>query len=162
MKHSEFIFSEIKEADKDLVSFFISKNWGSTFIISKGIKHNAADLPGFICRKHSEIVGLITYNICHDDCEIVTLNCEINNLEIGSELVKKVTNIAKANKCKKVWLVTTNDNTNAIRFYQKRGFEWTGFYKDAVKESRKLKPEIPEIGFDNIPVKHEIELEYLI
>lgn len=52
-----------------------------------------------------------------------------------------------------------NDNLHAIRSFQKRGFEWVGFYKDSVNESRKLKPEIPEFGEDDIPIKHEIEFE---
>ena len=53
-----------------------------------------------------------------------------------------------------------NDNSNAIRFYQKRGFEWIGFYKNTINVSRKIKPELPEFGIDHIPIKHEIEFEY--
>ena len=47
-----------------------------------------------------------------------------------------------------------------IPIYQKRGFEWGGFHKDAMLESRKLKPEIPEYGEDGIPIKHELEFEF--
>lgn len=48
----------------------------------------------------------------------------------------------------------------ALRFYQRYGFEWVAFYKDEIKKSRKLKPEIPEFGNDGIPIKHEIEFEF--
>ena len=160
MIDSDFKISEISLDDKDLVSKLISNHWGSIFVISKGYKHNAAELPGFICRRNNDMVGLITYNISDNECEIVTLNCEINNKGIVTELINKVIKIAKLNNCRKVWLVTTNDNINAIKFYQKWGFEWIGFHKDAIQESRKLKPEIPELGIDNIPIKHEIEFEY--
>lgn len=34
------------------------------------------------------------------------------------------------------------------------------FYRNSVEKSRKIKPEIPETGNDNIPIFHEIELEY--
>jgi RimJ/RimL family protein N-acetyltransferase len=82
------------------------------------------------------------------------------NKGLGTQLVNKVIDEAKANGCHSVWLITTNDNSKAMRFYQKGGFEMVGFYKNGMHESRKLKPEIPEVGFDDIPIKHEIEFEY--
>ena len=45
---------------------------------------------------------------------------------------------------------------------QKFGFEWVAFYQNAIRESRKLKPEIPQYGNDGIPIKHEIEFEYIL
>lgn len=80
------------------------------------------------------------------DCEIITLNSKVKNNGLGTRLVNKAIDTAKVNHCKSVWLITTNDNTHAIRFYQKKGFERVGFYKDAMKESRKLKPEIGAVA----------------
>ena len=40
-----------------------------------------------------------------------------------------------------------------------RGFRTVAVHSDAVSESRKLKPEIPEIGIDGIPIRDEIEME---
>ena len=50
-------------------------------------------------------------------------------------------------------------NLNALQFYQKRGFDIVKLHINAVKQSRKIKPEIPLIGFNGIPIRHEIELE---
>lgn len=61
----------------------------------------------------------------------------------------------------KQWL-TTNDNINAIRFYQKRGFDMARFYHNALNVSRKLKSQIPIIGDNGIPLQHEIEFEYCL
>jgi len=160
MNKFDFKISEIESDDKILITNFITDSWGSSISVSKWKVHNTASLPGFICRENDKINGLITYNIENNECEIVTLDSEINNKGLGTKLVNKVLDKAKENNCKRVWLITTNDNSNAIRFYQKRGFEWVGFYKDAVKVSRKIKPEIPEFGNDKIPIKHEIEFEY--
>ena len=66
---------------------------------------------------------------------------------------------ARKQNCKRVFLITTNDNMHALRFYQRRGFELVALYRDAVKESRRLKPSIPLTGFDDIPIRDEIELE---
>jgi ribosomal protein S18 acetylase RimI-like enzyme len=156
----DFQINPIQTDQRDTIKSFITKNWGSHMVVSKGQVHNVTELPGFISIKDGQITGLITYNILKKECEIVTLDSKRKNLGIGTQLIDKVLEVAKHHKCKRVWLITTNDNIKAIRFYQKRGFEWIGFYKDSIQESRKLKPEIPEFGFNNLPVKHEIEFEF--
>lgn len=68
----------------------------------------------------------------------------------------------KERKLQKIILVTTNDNINAIRFYQKTGFDMAHLFRNALDISRKLKPEIPLIGENVIPLRHEIEFELLL
>jgi hypothetical protein len=46
-----------------------------------------------------------------------------------------------------------------LRFYQRYGFDLVGVHRNAVAGSRALKPSIPEIGLDGIPIRHELELE---
>jgi len=162
MKSIDFHINEIKREDKPLVSSFISENWGSPIVITKGKTHNTMDLSGFIYKSNDKIIGLITYKIEDDECEIVSLDSKLENKGLGTSLINKVIEYARKVRCKRIWLITTNDNTKAIRYYQKRGFEWIGYYQDSVMESRKLKPEIPEFGFDNIPIKHEIEFELML
>lgn len=162
MDNSELKITETRKEDSPLIVSFITKSWGSQMSVSKGKILNIADLPGFICKKDKDIQGLITYHIDGKNCEIVTLNSLINNRGLATQLINKVIDKAKINNCERVWLITSNDNAKAIRFYQKRGFEWIGFYKNSMDESRKLKPEIPELGNDNIPIKHEIEFEIIL
>ncbi|HEX7715028.1 MAG TPA: GNAT family N-acetyltransferase, partial [Bacillota bacterium] len=64
--------------------------------------------------------------------------------------------------CQRLWLITTNDNLAAIRFYQLRGFVLVALHRDAIAQSRKLKPEIPLRGIDGIPIRDEIELEVVL
>jgi hypothetical protein len=62
----------------------------------------------------------------------------------------------------RVWLVTTNDNLDALRFYQRRGFRIAQVRPGAVDETRKtLKPSIAEVGDFGIPIRDEIVLERL-
>lgn len=158
----DFQINPVNKDQRNIIKLFITENWGSPIIVAKGRAHNVIDLPGFISLQDGQVLGLVTYHISEKECEIVTLDCQIRNLGLGTQLVDKVLEVAKFNKCIRVWLITTNDNTQAIRFYQKRGFLWVGFFENAVENSRKIKPEIPELGNDDIPIKHEIELEYLI
>jgi N-acetylglutamate synthase-like GNAT family acetyltransferase len=143
-----------------MIASFIADSWGSPMSVSKGRIYDTTQLPGFICRRDNKVIGLLTYNIENKDCEIITLNSLLNDQGLATQLIDRVIDKAKIYDCKRVWLITTNDNTNALRFYQKRGFEWIGFSKDSMNDSRKLKPEIPELGDDGIPIRHEIEFEF--
>ncbi|MBA7486610.1 hypothetical protein ES707_22171 [subsurface metagenome] len=81
---------------------------------------------------------------------------------IGSTLIGHLKEIAVYKGCKRIWLITTNDNLAAIRFYQLRGYSLVAIYRNALEQSRKLKPEIRFIGIDGIPLRDEIELELLL
>ena len=162
INNMDFEISEIRSEDRALIESFISDSWGSPLSVSRGRIFNTTDLPGLIYKLDNKVIGLTTYNIDKAGCEIVTLNSQLNNRGLATQLIDKVIETAKRYDCQRVWLITTNDNTKAIRFYQKRGFEWVGFYRNSMVDSRKLKPEIPEFGDDDIPLKHEIEFELRI
>jgi GNAT superfamily N-acetyltransferase len=55
-------------------------------------------------------------------------------------------------------LTTTNDNVDALRFYQRRGFRLTALRAGAVDHARLAKPSIPTIGEHGIPLRDEIDL----
>jgi N-acetylglutamate synthase-like GNAT family acetyltransferase len=119
-------------------------------------------LPGFVALYKGEKVGLVTYNILEGSCEIVTLNSTYPSSGVGTALIQAVKDIAIKSECKRLWLITTNDNTHALRFYQKRGFVLVAVHRNALEQSRKLKPEISLIGNDGIPLRDEIELEMIL
>ncbi len=156
---------EVKPIDmkirKDVINT-ITENWGSTVIVSKGKIHSVESLPGFVAGEYDQLKGIITYTIQDDECEIVSLDSLVEKQGIGTLLINRVIEEAKMHKCSRVWLITTNDNTPAIRFYQKRGFSFAGIYINAIQESRRLKPQIPLTGIDDIPILHEIEFEKVL
>ena len=137
----------------------IKKEWEETKIISRGKVIDGTKLDGFIAIKDTKIIGLITYIIENDECEIVSLNSFIENNGIGSKLIDKVKRCAKENNCKHLVLITTNNNVRAIEFYQKRGFEFSNIYINAIENSRKLKPRIPLYDDNGLPIKDEIEFK---
>ena len=78
---------------------------------------------------------------------------------VGSALLEAARQEATSLGCHRLWLITTNDNTDALRFYQKRGLRLVAIHVNALEQSRKLKPSISFIGRDGIPLRDEIELE---
>jgi ribosomal protein S18 acetylase RimI-like enzyme/predicted kinase len=149
-------------SDEEWVRNLIIKHWGSTKIVSKGKVTIVNSASGFVVSLNSEPVGLITYLIENDDIEIITLNSEKEGIGIGTALINAVINTATKQKCKRVWVITTNDNLPAINFYKKRGFSLKTIYKNAIEESRKIKPEIPILGIGGIPIKDELEFEMML
>lgn len=140
----------------------LTEEWGSTDSVSRGRLHHADKLPGFIAFRDNVPVGLVTFHIDGERCEIVTLNSLQEKQGIGSALVNTVRNQAYAKECTRLWLITTNDNTYAFKFYQKLGFKVIGYHIDAIEQSRKLKPGIPHVGMNGIVIRDEIEFEMKI
>jgi ribosomal protein S18 acetylase RimI-like enzyme len=126
------------------------------------VVYHPQDLPGFVAIQEGEKVGLVTYNIEGESCEVVTIDSIRPSSGVGTALIEAVRDIAIKARCKRLWLITTNDNLNALRFYQKRGFVLVAVHRNALDVSRKLKPEIPLIGDDGIPLRDEIELEMML
>lgn len=140
----------------------LGENWGSPQIVSRGKMHHGDRLPGFVALHQGQPAGLVTYHLTGGHCEIVSLDSLAPGLGIGSALIRAVKAVAQSTGCRRLWLVTTNDNLPAIRFYQKRGFHLVAVHPDAVQTSRALKPCIPETGLEGIPIRDELEFEIVL
>ena len=145
-------------ADTDFARKLLSDDFGATVVVSRGVARDARTLPGFVARIEGAPVGLVTYNIVGDECEVVT----INGPGVGALLLSTVVERAKQLGCRRIWLITTNDNTRAFRFYQRQGWDLVVVHRDAVTAARQIKPSIPATGLDGIPIRHELELELLL
>jgi ribosomal protein S18 acetylase RimI-like enzyme len=102
---------------------------------------------------------LLTYRIEGPDCDIVTIDSTAEGEGIGTALIDVVKGRAKAKGCRRIWLITTNDNLSALGFYQRRGFRLIDLYPNALETSRKLKPQISLRAANGIPIRDEQELE---
>ena len=130
-------------------------------LVSRGKTYRAEDLDGILVYEEKKIIGLGLYYIKNNECEIVYMETFLQNKGIGTKIIERIKEIAKKNNCERIWLITTNENINAIRFYQKRGFYFSNLYKNALEESRRIIPEIPKME-DGIEIRDEIEFEMLI
>jgi hypothetical protein len=65
---------------------------------------------------------------------------------------------ARRRQLTRLTVTTTNDNLDALRFYQRRDFRLIAVRPGAADEARRLKPQIPEVGNYDIPLHDELEL----
>lgn len=147
----------VRPSDRDRIREFVTRQWGADIVITRGRIWQVGGLPGFIAEVGGEFAGLVTFRIEGEECEIVTLDSLRPGQGIGTDLVADVRRTALQAGCRRLWLITTNDNLHALRFYQKAGFVIAAVYPNSIEEIRKLKP-IPLIGMDGIPIRDEIEL----
>jgi GNAT superfamily N-acetyltransferase len=122
----------------------------------------ADDLSGFVSEEAGKPVGLLLYQIGAGECEVVVLLSLQERKNIATALIAEAEQAARAAGCRRLWLVTTNDNLRAIASYAKRGWRQVAVHRGAVTEARRLKPEIPEFGAHGVPKQDEIEFELTI
>ena len=165
----------LERADREWVAHFLDERWGTTQIVSRGKALYGHLLPGFIAESGAAIadeaadedeaaieieqLGLVTLHIGESECEITTLNSLRERAGIGSALVEAVECWAREAGMERLWLVTTNDNLAALKFWQKRGYELVKIHRNAIADARRIKPQIPITGLNGITIRDEIELE---
>ncbi|MGQ0572234.1 MAG: GNAT family N-acetyltransferase, partial [Armatimonadota bacterium] len=113
-----FHVRQVGPDDRGWVAQFITNRWGADRMVAHGAVYRPAELPGFVALEERERVGLLTYQVEGPACEIVSLDSTRPSRGVGSALIEAIKEAARRSRCSRVWLVTTNDNLNALRFYQ--------------------------------------------
>lgn len=142
---------------EQLETFFL-ENWGDSVMAIRGQLIPLSACDGFMAYQSEQILGLITFHTSPDYQEIISLDSLVENQGIGSQLLAQVEAEALNNGIQDIRLITTNDNLRALAFYQKRGYQLHQLYPNAVAKARQLKPGIPLIASNGIPIRDEIEL----
>jgi ribosomal protein S18 acetylase RimI-like enzyme len=148
----------IADDDRPMLVWLVTQLWGSDVVAVHGSALRPAELPGFIAEWAGRVAGLLTYQVLGDMLEIVTLNAIDRRAGIGTKLIDASVSAARRYGCHQVQLTTTNDNVDALRFYQRRGFRLAELRPGAVDRSRQAKPGIPRVGDYGIPLHDEIDL----
>lgn len=141
------------------VNGYVRDEWGGPMIVTRGNLYDASLLPGFVAVEDGVLLGALIYRIEGEACEVAGLFSLAQGRGVAHALLGAAKKAAKEAGCRRLWLVTTNDNTHAIRFYQRYGFRLAAVHIGALREARRLKPSIPALGMDDIALEHEFEFE---
>jgi hypothetical protein len=127
---------------------------------SRGRLLEITNLPGFVAQDGGEWLGYVAYEIVVEALEVTALESIRPGAGVGGALLAACARVAADRHLRRLWLITTNDNTAALRFYQRHGLRVVAVHRDAVSRARRdLKPEIPLLGAEGIPIRDEIEIE---
>jgi GNAT superfamily N-acetyltransferase len=154
---SQWIVRSKNEQDRPWLEAFLRDEWGGEPMIVRGVEQRVLDLPALIA---GEREGVVIYRLGGDrePGELLLLHALRPRAGIGSALLGAVIADLRAHGTKQLLVATTNDNTAALRFYQKRGFRLHALRIDGVEIARRMKPSIPLLGLDDIPMRDEIDL----
>jgi len=154
---------ELRVDERSWMVETLTRRWGGTKMVSRGVLLDAVELPAIIAERDGMAVGLLTFlPRPGGQTEVVTIDAFPSGAGTGGLLLDAVEELGRRNGWRRLWLVTTNDNTPALRTYQRHGFDMVALHHGAVARSRELKPQIPLIGIGDIPIEHEIEMELLL
>jgi len=148
----------LTDTDKTWVQERTELLFSGTVLVSRETVHDPTKLNGFIAAEDDERIGLVTYHIDGDLCELVSIDALCQYIGVGTSLLEAVENAARKAGCKSVWVITTNDNLDALRFFQRRGFAISAFRIAGMDNIRQIKPGIPLTGSYGIPIRDEVEL----
>jgi ribosomal protein S18 acetylase RimI-like enzyme len=145
----------LRDDERDWVRDVVRKRWGSEVVVAHSVVHRPAALEGLVAEDGGRRVGLLTYAAEGDACEIVTIDALEPRRGIGRAMVEAAARLGH----RRLWLITTNDNVGAQRFYEALGFRLAAVHEGAVERSRELKPEIPLFGEGAVAIRDELEYE---
>lgn len=150
----------IAPTDREVVTPLLTKDWGAVVVYALALDDlvDASVLPGFLAEQDGEVVGLLTYRPGAPIADVVTINAYRSG-GIGTALIQALVAELTGTATTRIRVVTTNDNTDALRFYQRCGFRLRALHPDAVTAARRVKPAIPDVGHHDIPIRDELELE---
>jgi GNAT superfamily N-acetyltransferase len=150
----------VTPSDREWIAEIVIGAFGSVQIVSHGeIIEDASLLDGFAVEHDGRPIGCALVNLIDNVAELVALVTTYRGAGAGTALLEAVVDRARNESWSRLWLSTSNDNTDAIRMYQRAGWDWVDFRRDAITRARVLKPEIPEKGNHGIAIRHEIQFE---
>ena len=115
---------------------------------------------GFVMGEGS---GLLTFRLDDPELELTAVAAAPRGTGTGTALLDAFLVEARRLRVAGIWVVTTNDNLEAVAFYQRRGFRLRTLRAGAVDEARRtLKPAIPAVGQHGIEMHDELELSLVL
>jgi N-acetylglutamate synthase-like GNAT family acetyltransferase len=151
----------VTDDDRPWIAETIAGAFASPRVVSRGrVIEDASALDGYLVELDGRAIGCALWLEEDGDAELVAIVTTYRGVGAGVALLDAVVAHARESGWRRLWLITTNDNTDAMRIYQRAGWNWIAWHRDAVAHSRELKPELPDVGSHDIPIRHEIEFEY--
>lgn len=145
--------------EKPCIRDLLARRWGDDLMMF-GRTWKIDEYDALVARdEKGEILGLATHAFQKSTILALTIDNFSEVRGVGKALLNRVAEIGRQRGARVLRVLTTNDNTPALRYFQKRGFRIVALYPGAIMIYRTIARNLPEIGVDGIPVRDAIELE---
>lgn len=150
------IIRPTEESDYDAVRQLLTDRWTAPEIMLDNEVFDAPRLPGYVAFDGDTLVGLVTLIKRDSEWEILTLDSINRWGGVGSQLLDAVVTEARSQNVPRLTVRTSNDNLDAFRFYQRRGFRFERIGQGVIDQEREQKPGIPLRGDYGIEIRDEV------
>ena len=113
MSDTEILIREKRDDDRGWLTEKLESGWGSVRMVTNGKLFDVRDQDGLIAEIGGEPAGMLMYHVDGGECEIRLLESFRPNIGVGGRLIRAVIDMARQSGCRRLWVVTTNDNTRA-------------------------------------------------
>jgi ribosomal protein S18 acetylase RimI-like enzyme len=148
----------LQDGDRAWLRDLLDRSRGLPVVSISGV-YDPSTLSGFVAAQEERRLGAVTYRLAEQTCEVVTLNSLEERRGVGSALLSAVRRVADEGG-RRLWLITTNDNVNALRFYQRRGMDMRALHRDFVDVVRRHKAAADVPTAEAIAFRHAVEFSY--
>jgi ribosomal protein S18 acetylase RimI-like enzyme len=149
------LIRERSDDDAPWMRALLHQRWNGTIMYVHGEAIDVMALPALVAGENK---GLATYRIMDGEAELVSLDAVDPGQGVGTSLLTALIDRLARQGLRRLWATTSNDNLAALAFYQRRGFRLQRVRAGAIDETRRLKPGIPLIAENGIPIRDEIDL----
>jgi GNAT superfamily N-acetyltransferase len=148
--------------DRRSLDELLRLRWSDGTVSVRGKLVGVTDVEALGAYVEGRLQGVATWIVEEGNLYLATLNNVTDRRGVSSALLDAMIALGREKRFKVLRALISNDNTRALRFYQRRGFRIVAVHIGIVDMMRRLKPAIPEKGFDGIPMRDEIELEMVL
>ena len=153
----------VREPSRNEIDWLLDESidLGGPVIVSSGRLYELSRQELLIAVAAEEPVGFVAFRCEGEKAEVLAIKSLHRQHGIGTTLLAHVEDVVRRRGVGEVVLVTTNDNTDALRFYQRRGYQILDFQRNAFRDVLLLKgldPNAVIIGQHGIVVRDVIVL----
>ncbi|MEY2461653.1 MAG: hypothetical protein QOG30_3483 [Acidimicrobiaceae bacterium] len=152
----EVTVRRLEPSDAAAAESLLESELGGRMQARLGEVHDVLAATGFCAWDGDRPVGVATRS--GSELAALCVVADRRGSGVGAALVEAVAADAVADGHDELWLVTTNDNLDALRLYQRHGFRLTELHAGGVDRAREMKPQIPLVGKHGIPMHDELVL----
>lgn len=155
------VIRAITESDRAWQREILTEHFGSPRISSRRKWIDTMMLPGLVAWRGGERVGILMHAPMTrgSECELVAFAAVGTQGGVGTPMLAAFAEAGKLAGCSRLVLTTTNDNLDAMRLYQRRGWRMVKIYRGAMDDARREMPEMPRIGAYGIEMRDDVEFE---
>jgi GNAT superfamily N-acetyltransferase len=145
--------------DRAFLDELLRLRWSGGALMLRGKIVHPKDVEALAAYHDGRLAGVATWRLEGPVIYLATLNNITEQRGVGVALLDAMMNLGRQKGSALLRVIVTNDNLNALGFYQRRGFRIIAVHPGAIDTIRALLPNIPTMGANRIPIRDEIELE---